>query len=196
MSDRFTSAIDRIDAANAEDPNTITVAGVERPKEQAHAEMVSAWVRKLDPDATELQLLAARAHHLRRWTVPRSDYPEGRSGYLRWRTARKQQHADEVGEILADVGYDAEEIDRVGEIIRKVALASDVQVQTHEDALCLVFLQTQIDDTLAKLDDDDHRIEVLQKTAKKMSAEALEIAGGLDYSPRSADLLGRALADR
>lgn len=194
MSDRFTEAIARIDAANAGDPNTIAVDGVERPKEQAHAEMVSGWVRKLDPEATEAQLLAARAHHLRRWTVPRSDYPDGRSGYLRWRAARKTQHADEVAEILADVGYGEVEIERVGEIIRKVGLASDPQVQTHEDALCLVFLQTQVDETLAKLGDDEHRIEVLRKTAKKMSPEALEIAGGLDYSPRSADLLGRALS--
>lgn len=195
MSDRFTEAIARIDEANADDPNTITVDGEQRPKEQAHAEMVSAWVRRLDPDATEVQLLAARAHHLRRWTVPRSDHPQGRSGYLRWRTALKKQHADEVGAILTDVGYDDDEIERVGQIIRKQGLASDPQVQTHEDALCLVFLATQLDETLAKLTDDQHRIDVLRKTAAKMSPEALEIAGGLDYSPGSARLLGRALGD-
>ena len=193
MSDRFTIAIDRIDAANADDPNTLTVDGEERPKEQAHAEMVSAWIRRLDPGASELQLLAARAHHLRRWTVPRTDFPDGRSGYLRWRTARKKQHADEVGEILADVGYGADEIARVGQIIRKQELASDPQVQTHEDALCLVFLQTQLDETLAKLDDDDHRTDVLRKTAARRPREALGMAGGLDYTPATAALLGRAL---
>ena len=193
MSDRFTEAVRRIDAANADDPNTIEIDGERRPKEQAHAEMAMGWVRKLAPDASELQLIAARAHHLRRWSIPRSDYPEGRSGYLRWRTALKKQHAEEVGEILADVGYDAEEIDRVGSIIRKQGLGSDPEVQTHEDALCLVFLQTQADETLAKLDDDEHRIDVLRKTAAKMSPEALEIAGGLDYSESTATLLGRAL---
>lgn len=195
MSDRFTQAIERIDAANADDPNTIEIDGEARPKEQAHAELVSAWVRKLDPGASELQLLAARAHHLRRWTMPRSDFPDGRSGYLRWRTALKKQHAEDVAAILADVGYDADEIERVGQIIRKQGLGSDPEVQTHEDALCLVFLGTQLDETLAKLSDDDHRIDVLRKTAAKMSHEALEIAGGLDYSPASAELLGRALGD-
>ena len=78
----------------------LVVDGVERPKEQAHAEMMTAWVLRLDPDADEAQLLAARAHHLRRWTLPRTDYPDGRAGYLRWRTALKAQHAEEVGEIL------------------------------------------------------------------------------------------------
>ncbi len=194
MSERFTLAIDAIDAANADDPNRIEVDGEPRPKEQAHAELVSGWVRRLDPQASELQLLSARAHHLRRWTLPRADYPEGRAGYLRWRTDLKKQHADEVGTILAAVGYDADEIERVQDIIRKRDLSSDPAVQTHEDALCLVFLQTQLDDTLAKLDDDEHRIDVLRKTAKKMSAEALEIAGGLDYSPDTAALLERALA--
>ncbi|WP_436794556.1 DUF4202 domain-containing protein [Actinospongicola halichondriae] len=195
MSERFSTAIARIDAANADDPNTIEVDGEQRPKEQAHAEMASAWLRHLDPDASELQLLAARAHHLRRWSLPRTTYPEGRAGYLRWRADLKKQHAAEVGAILADVGYDADEIDRVGQIIEKRELRSDPEVQSHEDALCLVFLQTQVDETLAKLPDDERRIEVLRKTAQKMSSEALEIAGGLDYSPSTAALLRTALGD-
>src|SRR5947209_1491033 len=102
MSTRFDRVIAAIDAANADDPDTIVVDGVTRPKEQAHAELMTAWVRRLAPDATEEQLLAARAHHLRRWTVPRSSYPDGRAGYLRWRRALRDQHAREVGGLLAD----------------------------------------------------------------------------------------------
>src|SRR5512144_2528909 len=101
MTSRLDAAVAAIDQANSADPNVLVLDGVARPKEQAHAEMMTAWVLRLDPDADEAQLLAARAHHLRRWTLPRSDYPEGRSGYLRWRTALKAQHAQEVGQILA-----------------------------------------------------------------------------------------------
>ena len=36
---------------------------------------------------------------------------------------------------------------------------------------------------------------MLRKTAAKMSDEALEIAGGLDYSAEAADLLAEALGD-
>src|SRR6185503_15015262 len=103
-----------------------------------HGRMMDAWVRHLDPDADDLALLAARAHHLRRWTLPRTDYPEGRSGYLRWRTTLKRQHAAEVGEILGEAGYDDAVIERVQQIIRKEALGRDPAVQVHEDALCLV----------------------------------------------------------
>jgi hypothetical protein len=193
MSDRLERAFAAIDAANADDPFTIEIDGMSRPKEQAHAELMCDWVRRLDPDATDAQLLAARAHHLRRWSIPRTDYPEGRKGYLRWRTTLKKQHADEVATILRDAGYDAEIIERVQAIIQKVGLGSDPQVQTHEDALCLVFLATQLDDTVAKLADDDKAIDVLQKSAKKMSANALELAATLPYSDAGAALLRRAL---
>ncbi|HEY4376173.1 MAG TPA: DUF4202 family protein, partial [Acidimicrobiales bacterium] len=85
-----------IDQANADDPSTIVVDGVKRPKEQAHAELMSAWVQRLDPTADDAQLLAARAHHLRRWTSPRTDFPDGRAGYLKWRTALRKRHAHDV----------------------------------------------------------------------------------------------------
>jgi Domain of unknown function (DUF4202) len=187
------TALAGIDAANADDPNVITVDGVERPKELAHAELMTRWVRTLDPDCSEEQLLAARAHHLRRWTIPRASYPDGRSGYLRWRTALKRQHADDVGTILRDAGYDDAAVDRVQAIVRKQGLGQDPAVQVHEDALCLVFLETQLDDLADKLG-DDKTIEVLQKTAKKMSPAGLDAARSLALSPEAAALLERALA--
>ena len=85
-------------------------------------------------------------HHYRRWTVPRASAPAGRAGYLRWRTSLQEQHARELGEILGSVGYDDETVTRVQAIVRKVGLAHDAEVQALEDALCLVFLETQLAD--------------------------------------------------
>jgi hypothetical protein len=146
---RFERAIAAIDAANADDPNTIVLHGQVRPKEQAHAERMTDWVQRLDPSADEAQLLAARAHHLRRWTMPRSSHPEGRAGYLRWRTALRKQHAADVAVLLAEAGYDAATIERVQAIVGKEGIGRrdgpvDPAVQVHEDALCLVFLETQL----------------------------------------------------
>jgi hypothetical protein len=190
--DRFARAIAAIDAANAGDPNTIVVDGVERPKEQAHAELMTEWVERLDPDADEAQLLAARAHHLRRWSVPRSSYPEGRAGSLRWRTALKRQHAEEVAAILTDAGYEGAVVDRVGDIVAKRRLGTDPAVQTHEDALCLVFLRTQFDDLADQLG-DDHTVEVLRKTLDKMSELGRRTALDQPLSPHGRALLERAL---
>jgi Domain of unknown function (DUF4202) len=191
--DRLAAALVAIDAANSDDPNVITVDGVERPKELAHAELMTRWVRTLDPDCSDEQILAARAHHLRRWTIPRASYPDGRSGYLRWRTALKRQHGDEVGAILRDAGYDNESVARVQAIVTKRGLGQDQAVQVHEDALCLVFLQTQLDELASRMG-GDKTVDILQKTAKKMSPAGLEAARALRFSPPASALLERALA--
>lgn len=191
--ERLGAALAAIDAANADDPNTITVDGVERPKELAHAELMTRWVRTLDPDCSEEQVLAARAHHLRRWTIPRDGYPDGRSGYLRWRTALKRQHAEDVGAILREAGYEEQSVARVQAIVRKQGLGHDHAVQVHEDALCLVFLETQFDELARKMG-DDKTVDILQKTAKKMSPAGLEAARTLRFSPAATALLERALA--
>lgn len=187
-------AIAAIDAANADDPNTITIDGVERPKEQAHAELMTAWVRRLDPGADDAQLVAARAHHLRRWTMPRSEYPEGRAGYLRWRTDAKRKHADDVAEILRSCGYDDGTIERVQQIIRKERPRSDPAVQTHEDALCLVFLQTQLTETAAKMT-PEKAMDVLRKTMTKMSPSGREHARTLPVTPAERELIVTALEE-
>ncbi len=191
LSNRLRAALDAIDEANADDPHTIEIGGEVRPKEQAHAELMTEWVKRLDPDAQDAQLVAARAHHLRRWALPRSDYPEGRAGYLRWRTAQAKRHAAEVADIVTAVGYDDAFAAEVSAIVAKRGLATDPRVQTHEDALCLVFLQTQFDELADKLG-DDHMAEVLAKTLAKMSPAARQIAGDLSLSDRAAALLEAA----
>jgi hypothetical protein len=190
---RLDAAMAAIDAANADDPDTIVVDGQVRPKEQAHAEMVTDWVRRLDPDATDAQLLAARAHHLRRWSIPRSSYPDGRAGYLRWRTALKKQHAAEVAEILEREGYEPEVVERVQQIVRKDGLSHDAAVQTHEDALCLVFLQTQLLD-LAADQGDDKTVDIVRKTTAKMSESGIAAAAALDLAPEAHALVERAMS--
>jgi len=179
--ERFRRAIAAIDASNADDPNRITVRGEERPKELAHSELVTAWVHRLDPHASEPLLLAARAHHVRRWTIPRASYPTGRPGYLRWRRALHEQHAEDVARILTDVGYDADTIARVQDIVRKRRLGKDPEVQVFEDALCLVFLETQLAELAARLD-DDKMLDVAAKTIRKMSPPALDLALTLDLT--------------
>ncbi|MCY3888445.1 MAG: DUF4202 domain-containing protein [bacterium] len=191
LSNRLRAALDAIDVANADDPHTIEIGGEVRSKEQAHAELMTEWVKRLDPDAQDAQLVAARAHHLRRWVLPRSDYPEGRAGYLRWRTAQTKRHAAEVAEIVTAVGYDEDFAADVSAIVAKRGLATDPRVQTHEDALCLVFLQIQFEALADKLG-DDHMAEVLAKTLAKMSPAARQIAGDLSLSDRAAALLGAA----
>lgn len=185
--------VGRVDAVNAGDPNSLVVDGRERPKELVHAEMMTGWVRRLDPQATPEQLIAARAHHLRRWALPRSEYPAGRAGYLRWRTELSRRHAAEIAEIMSDEGFDETSIQRVTAIVRKRNLKDDPAVQTHEDALCLVFLSTQFDDLIDE-HGEDKVVEIVAKTLAKMSPAGIAEADRLDYSERGRRVLDHAAA--
>ena len=166
---RLNAAFAAIDAANAEDPGG---------KELRDAELAVEWVRRLrGDDAPDELLLAARAHHVRRWEVPRSTYPDGRAGYLRWKTDLQKHHAAVVEPLLRGAGYDDPVVARVQHIVRKRGLAggADRDVQTLEDALCIVFLQTQFADLAARLE-PDKMVEILRKSLAKMSDEGRRAA--------------------
>jgi hypothetical protein len=193
VTERLDAALAAIDAANAADPTTVELDGRTWPLARAHGTLAVAWVRRLDPDATDAQLLAASAHHLRRWESPRSDFPDGRAGYLRWRTAAKKRHAAEVAELLAAAGYGEDVIDRVQRIVRKEGLGSDPAVQVHEDAVCLAFLETQLDELAGSLG-EEKTVDVLVKTLAKMSPAGIEAAADVGLSEQGVALVRCAVA--
>ena len=187
-------AIDRarsaIDAANRADPHQHDGA----PLAELQGRLAEAWVTRLDPDASTALRLAARAHHLRRWVVPRASYPDGRAGYLRWRRDQKQRHADELREILELAGVEAPIVDRAAAIVAKVGLGRDPEVQVFEDAVCLTFLETQLEETAARLE-PDRMTNVIAKTLTKMSEPGKAAALTIDLDARGRDLLARAITE-
>lgn len=188
---RLARAIAAIDAANADDPNSLEVRGRVRPKELAHAELVSDWIEELLPDASEALRLAARAHHVRRWEIARGGYPTGRAGYHRWRKALQDHHAEVLRGILLECGYDEATIARTRALLHKQGLGRDPEVQALEDALCLVFVETQFADLAAKLS-EEKLLDVTRKTLRKMSPAAIDRAMALPLEQASRALLERA----
>lgn len=192
----FARAIAAIDAANAADPVRMVVRGEARPKELAHAEMLTGWVTRLRPGPSEALLLAARAHHIRRWERPRGAYPEGRGGYLRWRIDAERFHAEVTDGILREAGYGDDTVERVAALITKKGLGShaDDELQALEDGLCLVFLETQLGEVAGRLD-HEKMVVILRKTWKKMSpaaqGHALTLAAA--FAPEEQKLLRVAL---
>ena len=166
--ERFNAAVAAIDQANAADQRDRLVA---------------------EPEL----LLAARAHHLRRWALPRTQYEPGKAGYLRWKRDQRQRHGRDVGELLATVGFDASAIERVQQLVRRDHLATDPGAQAVEDAACLVFIETQLAAIAAQLD-HDHLVDVIRKTAKKMSSAALARVSEIPLGTAERQLLATALA--
>ena len=181
-----------IDAANAEDPRSHE--GV--PLALAQGRLAEQWVERLAADASDALRLAARAHHLRRWALPRSDHPEGRAGYLRWRRAQRERHARDLVAILDGAGVDASMSARAAEIVAKKGLGIDPEVQTFEDAASLTFLETELHSVLHRLDDDTKAAGIVAKTLAKMSPagrdRAVAVAATLDE--HSQQVVAKAIA--
>lgn len=194
MSDeRLTRVLDAIDEANAEDPNTERFEGETWPKELLYGRRMSHWLRRVCPDADEALQIAARAQHIERWTSPRKSYPDGRAGYLKWRTDLYKFHARRAGEIMRHHGYDEDTIARTETCVAKRGMKTNPGTQALEDTACLVFLEHYFSD-FARTQDEDKMIDIIAKTWKKMSPHAQQLALEIPMRDEDRELVERALA--
>lgn len=192
---RFEQAIARFDAANAADPNKEMFEGVEHPKELLYAQRMSAMLERFAPDASEPVRLAIRAQHIRRWEVPRSNYPQTPQGYKQWRIYLYSYHANIAGEIMRDVGYDDETIARTQTLLRKEGIKTNPETQLLEDVVDLVFLEHYLEDFVSKYSqyDEDKFIDILRKTWRKMSTRGHEFALTLNLPPALVPVIMKAV---
>lgn len=177
MSPAFSAAIAAIDAANAADPTVEDGPDGAGPAALFYGRRMSAECDRLFPDASDALRIAARGQHIERWKLPRSDYPDGRAGYLAWRKEQARRHAERVSGIMAEAGYPAETCARAETLLRKEGIKRDEDVQRLEDVICFVFLRWYMG-PFAKGRDPDQLQRIVEKTARKMSdaarARALE----------------------
>lgn len=192
-SDRFEIAIAKIDECNTKDINTENYQDKTYPKELLYAQRMTKCLLEFEPNASEALQIAARAQHICRWKIPRNEFPMDRVGYLKWREKLKIFHADLTSQILKDIGYDDEFIDRVSLLILKKKLKKDKESQVLEDVIFLVFLQYYFEAFSLK-HNDEKLIEILKKTWKKMSEKGRTEALKLDYSEKSLVLIKATLA--
>ncbi|MEO1097700.1 MAG: DUF4202 domain-containing protein [Bacteroidota bacterium] len=187
---RFLAANQGIDEVNAQDPNTEN--GL--PAALLYSQRMSCTLLEFDLEANELLQLAVRGQHIKRWSIPRDQYPMNRKGYLAWRSMLKQMHANLMRDILTTHGYTQKECDRVSDIILKKAYKKDSVVQTLEDVVCLVFLNYYFDEFLSRHDDDEAKIiSILRKTWSKMSLKGQQAALQLKLSDQASEMIDKAL---
>ncbi|MGF6861833.1 hypothetical protein ABIE69_002406 [Rhodobacteraceae bacterium MBR-64] len=155
-----------IDDANAHDPDRTEG----QPAAQLYGQRMSAELERLFPDASEPLQIAARGQHIERWVLKRKDFPEGRAGYLTWRTALAKHHATRVAEIMAEAGYGTHDIENAGQMIRKEGIKRNREVQALEDVICFTFLKWYFA-PFAPTQDSEKMDRIVTKTALKMSAE-------------------------
>ena len=182
-----------IDAVHAADPKR-TPDG--RAAELVYADRVEAWVARLVPAASLILRLAARCQHLERWSVPRATFPDGKTGYLKWRQSLYKQQSDRARELLLAGGVPVGEADEAATWVAKNAMNTNAGTQALEDAACLVFLENEIADFAAQHADYSREkfVDILRKTWKKMSPAAQAAALGLDLPPAIGALVREAVS--
>ncbi len=163
---RLDTAIAAIDAANAADPKAEALL---------YGQRMTAELQRLVPDAPDVLQIAARGQHVERWLLPRTDFPEGREGYLTWRREQGRRHALRVAAIMTEAGYDSADCDRAGVLLRKEGIKRDPMVQSLEDVICFTFLRWYFA-AFAAEKDPGAVLDIVQKTARKMSTKARSLA--------------------
>lgn len=182
MPDTLLAAVlDRIDVANAADPNFECHDEREQPSALLYGQRMSAELASLVAAPSEALQIAVRGQHVERWMRPRADYPTGRAGYLAWRRDAGRYHADRVVEMMRLEGYDGAACERVARLIRKEGIKSNFEAQALEDTACLVFMRWYVGSFAAKHAPEDV-LAIVAKSARKMSSEGRRLALTLPLS--------------
>jgi len=190
---RLEAVLATIDSENQQDPNLVDHNGSSIGKELLYSQRMSERLNTFAPDAGELLKIASRAQHIKRWSLPRKDFPMNREGYKTWRTELAKFHAQTTAELMASAGYSADEQARVGELLQKKQLKRDAEVQALEDVICLVFIEHHLEDFATK-HEEPKLIDIIQKTWRKMSENGHSAALALPLPESLLTLIGKALA--
>lgn len=193
MNTQFNKAIQLFDEANSKDPFDELVDGKSFPKELLYAQRMSDQLNRFTSDASESVQLAVRCQHICRWEIPRDSYEMNRTGYLTWRRDLAKFHAKKASEILTEVGYDINMIEKVQFLLQKKQLKKNEETQLLEDVICLVFLNFYFEKFSSKYA-ENKLIDIIQKTWAKMSEKGHEAALKLNFSDSALALIKKALA--
>ena len=178
-SELLDKAIALIDQANSQDPNkAVDEQGKEWPKELLYSNRMTEMLHRFVEQPDEVAEIAMRAQHIQRWTSPRSNYPMDRQGYLQWRTQLYKFHAESAGDIMRQVGYDEDSIERVKKAVGKKGIKVNPDTQLLEDVTDLVFIEYYMLEFAGKHAeyDEDKWIDIIKKTWNKMSERAQKFA--------------------
>ena len=197
MTTPLQKVIAAIDAINQKDPNFTVINHQPQPKELVYGQYMTDCLNQYWPDSNEHLQIAVRAQHIKRWHLPRSEFPTGKQGYLTWRKELGKFHAETTKQLMLENGYDDQSAEKTASIIRKEKLKSNPDSQTLEDVACLVFLQYYFDEFAAKYTEQNNEekiIRIVQLTWKKMSERGHKIALSLTLPDHLAALVNKALS--
>lgn len=176
---KLEKAIKLIDAANSEDPNIVKDEnGKECPKELLYSQRMTDMLSRYKDEADDVAKISMRGQHILRWTSDRKSFPMDRQGYLQWRTQLYKFHANTTADIMQQVGYDEDSIERVRKAVGKRGIKVNPDTQLLEDVTDLVFIEHYMLAFAEKHPeyDEDKWLDIIRKTWQKMSESGQQFA--------------------
>jgi hypothetical protein len=193
----YETTVALIDAANAEDPRMDTEAGKPVPRELLYGQRMADMIGRYAPEADDVMKIAVRAQHIQRWKTPRGSYPMTREGYLAWRTGLYKFHAETIGQLMKQAGYDDASIERARQAVGKRGLKVNPDTQMLEDVTDLVFIEHYMLEFAGQHAEytEDKWLDIVRKTWKKMSerAHAYALSGQLKLPAPLVPLITKAV---
>tara|TARA_Y100001936_G_scaffold164019_1_gene160237 strand:+ start:502 stop:1116 length:615 start_codon:yes stop_codon:yes gene_type:complete len=193
---RFNLAIALFDELNSKDPNREVIDGKEQPKELLYAYRVTEMLKKYVSHPSETLQLAARCQHIQRWKIERRNFPMTRIGYHQWRKNLRDLHVRTAANILRKVGYEEGVVGQVCSLVKKEKLKTDIESQTLEDVVVLVFIECYLENFIHKHRDYDEIkiMDIVGKSLRKMTAKGRKVALAMLES-KSGSVLSHMLKD-
>ncbi|WP_158971793.1 DUF4202 domain-containing protein [Paraglaciecola sp. L3A3] len=193
----YERAVNLIDNANSEDPNIEQADGKDWPKELLYGLRMSDMLERYKSDAEHVIKLAIRGQHIQRWQSPRNAYPMDRQGYHKWRSDLYIFHAEKVAGIMAEAGFNQQEIQRAKNAVAKIGIKSNADTQLLEDVVGLVFIEHYMLNFAEKHPEytEQKWLDIIRKTWRKMSedAHAFVLAGNISLPESLTPLILKAV---
>ena len=195
----YEQAVNLIDSANSEDPNIEQFQGKDWPKELLYGQRMTEMLERYNSDADQVVKLAIRGQHIQRWQSPRNAYPMGQQGYHKWRSELYTFHANKVANLMAQTGFNTQDIERAKNAVAKVGIKSNPDAQLLEDVVGLVFIEHYMLNFAAKHPEytEQKWIGIIRKTWDKMSgnAHAFVLDGKITLPKALTPLILKAVQD-
>ncbi|MCW8930784.1 MAG: DUF4202 domain-containing protein [Gammaproteobacteria bacterium] len=194
----FNKTIQLIDSANSKDPNSEESEGKSWPKELLYSHRMTEMLERYKPESDEIMGLAIRGQHIERWKSPRKDYPMNKKGYYQWRTNLYKFHANTVGDLMKEAGYDDASIERIKTVVGKKDLKHNLDTQLLEDVIALVFIEHYLLDFYhdhPEYDEDKWKV-IIVRTWNKMTEDGHKFAlsGALKLPESLVPLIQKSIA--
>lgn len=188
---QYHKAKEKINQEHSLDLTFNTEGGIEYPAELLYSNRMLSILELVLPESSNVMKIAALCQHLKRWQIPRDNFPYDRRGYHEWRRVVMDYQLEQTRLVLSDVGIEKDDITQITTILKEQGNKLNRDSQIIMDTACLVFLKWYMEPFSAK-HQHEKVFDILKKTMRKMSSNGIKLIAKLDLSTSSQHLIEQA----